>query len=92
MSAALFHPSGWGGGITATYIDQDGRFVQGSGSDKFWVVDLALKYRLPKRNGFLSAGVRNVGDTQFSYWDTDTKNPQYLPTRIGFVQLTLAFP
>jgi outer membrane receptor protein involved in Fe transport len=92
LSLSVFHPSGLGGGITATYIDQEGRFLQGAGSDKFWVVDLALKYRLPKRYGFLSAGVRNAGDKQFNFFDTDSKNPQYIPERMGFVQFTLALP
>ena len=92
LSVNLFHPSGWGGGISATYVDQDGRFLQGAGSDKFWIVDLALKYRLPKRNGFLSAGVRNATDKQFNFFDTDTKNPQYIPTSMAFVQLNLSFP
>ena len=88
----VFHPSGWGGGIVATYYDQDGKFPQGPGSDKFWLVDLALKYRLPNRYGFLSAGVRNAGDKHFNYYDLDNNNPQILPTRIAFVQLTLALP
>ena len=92
LSVNVFHPSGWGGGIVATYYDQDGKFPQGPGSDKFWLVDLALKYRLPNRYGFLSAGVRNAGDKHFNYYDLDNNNPQILPTRIAFVQLTLALP
>ena len=92
LGANVFLPFGWSASVTAAYVDQEGVFVQGPGSDTFWVVDLALKYRLPKRYGFVSAGVRNAGDEQFSFYDLDTKNPQMLPDRMGFIQITLAFP
>lgn len=92
LSVNVFNPSGWGGSVVATYYDQRGMFSQGPGSATFWIVDLALKYRLPNRYGFLSVGVRNAGDKQFNYYDLDTNNPQILPTRMAFVQLTLALP
>ncbi len=92
LGISVFHPSGLGAGVTVTYYDQEGQFVQGPGSDKFWLLDLAARYRLPKRYGVLAAGVRNVTDEKFNYFDVDTKNPRIAPDRMAFIQLTLALP
>jgi outer membrane receptor protein involved in Fe transport len=92
LGVSVFHPSGLSGGITATYIKQDGEFDQGSGSDKFWLLDVAARYRLPRRYGILAVGVRNVTDEKFRFFDIDTKNPRIAPDRMAFIQLTLALP
>jgi outer membrane receptor protein involved in Fe transport len=81
-----------------TYYNQDGTFeritggggVFQSGSDKFWLSDVALNYRLPKRYGFISAGVRNLFDEKFNYYDLDWKNPAIQPDRFFFGKITLA--
>ncbi|HVQ28646.1 MAG TPA: tetratricopeptide repeat protein, partial [Vicinamibacteria bacterium] len=57
LSARFFHPSGWGAFLGATYLKQDGEFRTSTGSEflpgqtDFWVVDAALRYRLPRRYG-----------------------------------------
>jgi tetratricopeptide (TPR) repeat protein len=100
LGVNFFHPTGFSASVKGTYIDQDGDFErQGTGGtfedadDDFFLVDAALGYRLPKRYGRLTAGVRNLFDTEgFKYFDTDEDNPRIQPDRTFFIQLTLAFP
>jgi tetratricopeptide (TPR) repeat protein len=105
----FFHPSGLSAGLKGTYMDQDGEFErQGNlgtfedGNDSFWLVDAAIKYRLPKRHGFITIGVANLFDEDFEYFDTEAKlsptsyNPTLIipriqPDRSAFLKLTLAF-
>jgi outer membrane receptor for ferrienterochelin and colicin len=63
-----------------------------TGDDNFWLVDFAVNYRLPKRYGFISAGVNNLFDKQFQYFDTDPDNPRIQPERFFWAKVTLAFP
>lgn len=64
----FFHPSGLVFNSKATYYEQSGDFqkrdsdVSFSGRDDFWVVDLGILYRLPKRFGLISVGVKNLLD------------------------------
>jgi outer membrane receptor protein involved in Fe transport len=100
LGVRLFHPSGLSAGLTATYYNQDGQFQRQiappgffeSGKDNFWLVDGMLSYRLPKRYGFLTLGVRNLFDKKFNYYDTDPVNPVIQPDRAIFGKITLAFP
>jgi hypothetical protein len=95
----FFHPSGFSAGLKATYIDQDGKFDrQGdlgnfeNGDDNFWLVDAGIKYRIPKRLGFLTVGVSNLFDEEFEYWDSDPDNARIQPDRVAFARFTLALP
>ena len=101
LGVNFFHPTGFSASIRGTYIYQDGDFErQGTtgsifraADDSFFLVDAALGYRLPKRYGRLTAGVRNLFDTEgFEYFDTDERNPRIQPDRTFFIQLALAFP
>jgi hypothetical protein len=62
------------------------------GKDDFWIVDVAVSYRLPKRHGFISAGVKNLFDQEFMYFDTNWKNATLQPGLIFFSSLTLTLP
>jgi len=97
-----FHPNGFIGKLSATYIDQKGDFsTSGPGfigdvpteekSDDFWLVDASVGYRLPKRRGIVSIGVANLFDEQFNFVDTDPFNPRVYPERLVFGRVTLAF-
>jgi tetratricopeptide (TPR) repeat protein len=95
----FYHPSGLSLQLQATYYDQEGKFVpqlsplgaEGTfGSDQFWVVNAAINYRLPKRFGILTVGVKNLFDENFMYADTDPASPQIQPKRLVFARLTLA--
>jgi hypothetical protein len=100
LGVNFFHPSGLGGGLKTTYNHQRGDFLNladlsagfTSGKDRFWVVDAAISYRLPKRYGFVSVGVTNLFDKEFKYFDTDVSNPIIQPDRFFFAKVTLAIP
>ena len=98
VGANFFHPSGFGAMLVATYYDQKGEFESirtgevSPGSDRFWTVDAAISYRLPKRYGMVSLGVTNLFDRKFNYFDTDFQNPSILPDRVVRLQATVALP
>ena len=94
----FFHPSGMSASLAATYWNQDGTFQRittgeiEAGSDKFWTVDTAINYRLPKRYGFITIGATNLFDQDFKFFDRDAQNSVIQPTRTVFGKVTLAFP
>jgi hypothetical protein len=96
----FFHPSGFNAGLKATYYDQDGTFQTqeaaadefADGDDQFWLVDAAVSYRIPKRNGFITFGVTNLFDEDFQYADIDVDNPSVQPDQSVFFKITLALP
>jgi tetratricopeptide (TPR) repeat protein len=93
----FFHPSGLSASLTTTYWSQNGTFQSPltgeirSGHDDFWLVDAAINYRLPKRYGFISLGVRNLFDQRFKFFD-DSDNPIIQPDRTFLARITLALP
>ena len=99
LEVSFFHPSGFSAQIKATYIGQDGKFAPRTfdpgiferGADHFWVVDTALRYRLPKRRGFITLAVKNLFDEGFEFQDTDPVSPLIQPERLIIGRLTLAF-
>jgi len=99
--ARFFHPSGLSGFAGVTYLEQDGEFLAANElgeselvpSDRsFWVVDAAVRYRLPKRYGFLVAGVNNLTDERSTYQATDSRNLAVRPGRVVYARVVLAFP
>lgn len=98
LGAKFNHPSGVSASLQVTYYHQHGLFFpQGadnfvSGTSDFALVDAGLSYRLPKRYGLITAGVKNLFDTKFQYQDTDFKNPTIQPSRMAFIRVTLEFP
>jgi opacity protein-like surface antigen len=99
----FFHPIGISAMLGATWLDQSGEFfredspvaptgILEKGSRSFWVLDTALRYRLPKRYGFVSFGVNNVLDEDSTYQATDVRNPDIRPGRFIFGSVTLSFP
>jgi hypothetical protein len=95
----FFHPSGIFAGLKGSYYYQDGKFenfettVVENDDNSFWLVDAAVGYRLPKRYGFITAGVTNLFDEDdFKYWETDINNSRIQPERQAFVKVTLALP
>ncbi|MGH8652014.1 MAG: hypothetical protein ACREYE_07425, partial [Gammaproteobacteria bacterium] len=108
ISLSYYMPNGIFSNLTASYIDQSG-LVKGFGdpdtdtpaSDDFWLLDFSLGYRLPKRYGFVTFGIRNLLDQEFSFQESsfeapgETGNkilpPAFVPERVFFGQVTLAF-
>ena len=98
LGLEFFHPSGVSASLGATYLSQDGRFLRNSdatfqsGDRNFWVLDTGIRYRLPKRYGFVSFGVNNFLDEKSTYQATDVRNPDIRPGRFIFGAVTLALP
>jgi Tfp pilus assembly protein PilF len=96
LSLNFFHPSGLSVAVKTTYWDQDADFFRASGEltsegDDFWLVDAAIKYRLPKRYGFITVGVQNLFDEEFNFVEVDDRNSRIQPERVGFGAVTLSF-
>ena len=101
LSVRYFHPSGFSAEATATYVDQEGEFFQllpeppfeqvVSDGDRFWVLDAAVRYRLPRRMGIVSVTASNVLDEEFRFQDIDPLNPDIIPERLVSLKLTVAF-
>ena len=98
LSVRFFHPSGFSAYLGATYLKQEGEFrsaISGDfvpGSRDFWVVDAAVRYRLPKRYGFVAAGVNNLTDETSTYEATDPKNLAIRPGRVLYARVVVALP
>jgi hypothetical protein len=98
LGAVFFHPSGLGASLTATYYNQEGKFVRlatgivQSARDDFWTVDAAITYRLPQRYGFVTLGAANLFDRKFKYFEVDRDNFSLQPKRTVFLRVTLALP
>jgi tetratricopeptide (TPR) repeat protein len=96
----FFHPSGLSTSFRATYYDQEGTFARLDAppgvfledDDQFWLVDVALQYRFPRRHGFFTLGVNNVFDESFRYFETDFNNPRIKPERFIYASITVALP
>lgn len=92
----IFHPSGLGATLRATFVDQEGKFRDSilgvvPGEDQFVVVDASIGYRLPRRWGIISLEVKNLFNEKFKFQDTDPANPTIRPGRLILSRLTLAF-
>jgi tetratricopeptide (TPR) repeat protein len=102
IGVTYFRPSGLFAGVVGTYVDQRVEravtATQADGNDQFFVFDASLGYRLPKRRGTISLGVRNLFDTDFNYQDDsyrefrdEPSTGPYFPDRTILGQVTLSF-
>lgn len=96
LGFSFFHPSGLSAGLKSTFVNQSGKFQardsddEFSDEDNFWVLDMSVSYRLPKRFGLVSLGANNIFDKHFRYQDTDPANSSFIPRRFVFAKLTLS--
>ncbi len=97
ISFHVFYTNNIKSNVTFTYIDQRGTYIDGitltpyEGEDNFWTTDINFSIMFPNRLGTMSLGVKNLFDEQFSYQETDPKNPRYARERIGFVNINIFF-
>jgi Flp pilus assembly protein TadD len=71
MTLSFFHPSGLALKIKNTFVHQSGLFASCvdcsqtaiPGNSNFYVVDLNLSYRIPRRYGIVSFGINNLFDS-----------------------------
>ena len=102
LSINFYHSSGLSAMLRGTYYNQKGKFERvfqvgtfESGEDDFWLFDVAINYRLPKRYGFVTFGVRNMFNRNFNYYDPDyiyPYNPTIQPDRFIYGKITLTLP
>ena len=76
VAARYFSTERWFAFLQGTYRNQeinDGA----SSSDSFWLFDVGLGYRIPKRHGVLSLTFVNVLDESFQYDDLGLEQPLF---------------
>jgi Tfp pilus assembly protein PilF len=97
-----FHPSGYFGGVVVSHVDQKVRRSSSAtfaeGDSHFNVADLAVGYRMPRRQGIVSVSVQNLLDNNFDYQDDNYREFQdepstgpYIPDRMIMGRVTLNF-
>jgi tetratricopeptide (TPR) repeat protein len=96
LGLRVFAPWGGLGAVEATYVDQRGDFGDPAGGtvrghDRFWLVDAAVGYRLPRRLGLVTLEVKNLFDEEFRFQDTDPTNPVFRPGRLVLGRITFAY-
>ena len=96
LSAAWFLPGGFYAKAVLTLVKQDFENSWSSDKDRFWVTDLSVGFRLPKRLGTISLGAKNLFNEKFNYQDynfnTDEPlTPMYIPDQTIFARVALAF-
>ncbi len=98
LGVALFHRSGLGASATATYYSQRGSFGDSApftdGSDRFWLFDAGLSWRLPRRTGTIAVVATNALDTKFNLYENGISNwnSTVQPATAVFARVTLAGP
>jgi hypothetical protein len=94
LSVRLFKDTGFSFRLTSTYVRQEGilqaqnRFTP---DERFWTSDVVLLYRLAKRYGQISFGVKNLTDRKFVFTETDSNNPRLSSGRFVYGRLVLSF-
>lgn len=80
LTIRYFHPAGFFARLGATCVRQEIErlFVD---DDSFVLVDVGLGYRLPKRLGIMSLGVRNLLDEEFRFQDDGFRSLTPVPDR-----------
>ena len=96
LGVNVFAPWGLILRLKGTYFDQHGDFADSTGTvqpggDRFWLLDAAIGYRLPKRLGLITFEARNLLNQRFKFQDTDPANPSVSPNRLFLGRFTLAY-
>ncbi len=99
LGIKLFCPFGFTAGIKAAFVDQEIEFqpdiftpgILESDSDRFWVVDAKLSYRLPGYLGTVTLEAKNLFDKTFRYQPMDKFKLDIVPDRLILAKITLSF-
>ena len=85
--------------LTGTFVRQkvkrEGN-VENEGTEKYFLIDASLGYRLPNRRGILSLEARNLFDEHFlfqhiNYSTSQAVDSRFVPTRTIFARVTFNF-
>jgi len=101
IGVTYFDPSGFFAGLSGTFVDQEvqrsSTAYRASGEDNFFIVDASVGYRLPKRYGIVSIGVRNLFDQEFRFQDDSyrefrgqSSTGPYFPQRLVQASITIS--
>lgn len=90
--AYFFDPTGFFARLATTYVNQEVEGKAGENREEFVLLDAAIGYRLPKRYGILSVGVKNLIDEDFNFQSLGLRtqqdeSPPFVPERIVFAQI-----
>ena len=99
VSLAVFPSSSLSLRLTGTYVRQMGLLHANIASgatipldEQFWVTDVGIDYRLPRRAGQLTFAVSNLFNKNLlTFEDTDPANPRFTRGRLAYVRLKLQF-
>ncbi len=97
LTARYFLANGLFGSLRGTYVEQalvDQTYEERN--ETFWIFDLSLGYRLPKRLGSVRVDVQNLFDEEFSFYGLDFQSgsvPKRLfsPERAVYAKVEFAF-
>jgi len=98
ISLNYFNSNGISAKIKASYIDQQGDYLDGQIikgllpiSDNFWILDAEVNYKLKNQKGIISLIAKNLTDEDFAFQDTDPANPGILPERYALIRYQFRF-
>ncbi len=97
LAVRWFHPSGLSTELIISHVKQDGHFFdtldqdESRGEDNVWLADAALRYRLPRRYGIVSVGVKNLFDAEYRYFEVDPSHPVLAPDRVVYARISVSF-
>jgi opacity protein-like surface antigen len=101
LSLNMYHSSGLFSKVSGTFVNQTVEYVNDQNgldkeSDRFWIFDAAIGFRLPKRIGSMSLEVRNLFNNKNFHYNSvfDASGPRlsaFVPEREIFFKLNLAY-
>lgn len=97
LELKYIRPSGLWFALTATGVRQRGEFTgpggtNADGSDRFWLLDGMIAYRLPGRKGTISLHGTNLTNEKFQFQEVDLGvPPRYVPEARVLLRLSLNF-
>lgn len=97
LGIRFYHGIGTTLRLGTTYVEQDGRFSIDvdlpivETKDEAWITDLSLEQRLPRRNGLVSVGVRNLFDETIDLLEIDPFNPRVATKQFVYARFSLIF-
>ena len=95
LTMHYYHSSQLFATFGVTNIDQKINIPEPSPvTERFWIADVSVGYRLPKRHGSVSLLIKNLFDKNFSYQDdnfrtNESRTSLFQPERIVFVRFSL---
>ncbi len=96
LSINLFLPNGLTTRLTATHLNQTGRFyhtatqLTSTSTERFWMTDASISYRLNRRMGRITLGAQNLLDKSFRYHNIDYATNRVIPERVIYTRLSVS--